>query len=124
MFIISYCSIVCLLLGSVIYRMMGVETIQTIQIIFLLMATEPDYQITLKSYDGLGLAYGILPSYYEPTRGLKNPFYTNLGYDIDLKYNYSTIAYVQLSAIMLYLVVKMVVICIYSHRADKEEMAK
>ena len=74
--------------------MIGVETIQTIQIIFLLLATDSDYQITLKGYDDLGLAYGILPSYYEPTRGMKNSYYTNLGYDIDIRYNYSTIAYI------------------------------
>lgn len=77
------------------------------------MATDPDYQIALKSYDELGLAYGILPSYYEPTRGVKNPFFTNLGYDIDLRYNCSTLAYIQLSVIILYLIIRLVMISVY-----------
>jgi hypothetical protein len=44
--------------------MIGVETIQTVQIILLLMATAPDYQIKFKHFDELGLAYGIFPSMY------------------------------------------------------------
>ena len=104
--IIGYCSFACLLLGSMIYKMIGVETIQTIQCVLIYLATSKEFQIDYQPFQSLNLALGVLPSSYELNRGVSDQFYTNLGYDINLKFNFSCIAYINSIIIMLYLFIR------------------
>jgi len=108
--IIGYCSFACLILGSMIYKLMGVETIQTIQCVLIYLATSKEFQIYYQSFQYLNLALGVLPSSYELNRGMSDQFYTNLGYDISLEYNFSSIAYLSLFIIMLYASSRLVVL--------------
>ncbi len=55
---------------------------------------------------------------------MKNHFYTNLGYDIDINYNYSTLAYVQLFAIAVYSLAKIVNAAIILRRKNLSEEIK
>ena len=62
--VVSYCAIACLFLGSMIYKMIGVETIQTIQCVLIYLATSKEFRIDFQPFQSLNLALGVLPNSY------------------------------------------------------------
>jgi hypothetical protein len=69
---ISCCAFICLFLGSIIYKMIGIETIQTIQCVLVYLATTEEFQVDYRHFQSLNLALGVLPSSYEFKRGMNN----------------------------------------------------
>ena len=92
-----------------IYKMIGVETIQTIQCVLIYLATSKEFQIDYQPFQSLNLALGVLPSSYELNRGVSDQFYTNLGYDINFKYHFVSIAYAISFVITLYASLRLIV---------------
>ena len=61
--IIGYFLVAVFALGSFCYKMIGVETIQTVQIILNIQATSLYYKTLFFNFKGLSIAYGQVSSF-------------------------------------------------------------
>lgn len=104
--IIGYILMVVFALGSICYKMMGVETVQTVQTVLNLQAGSLYYKTLFSNFKGLNIAYGQVSTFIPSNQSIKQSFYVNLGYKIDMNHNYAVLGLLNVGFIAAYLVLK------------------
>lgn len=104
--IIGYVLMAVFAVGSVCYKMIGVETIQTVQIILNLQAASLYYKTLFSNFKGLNIAYGQISSFLPSNQSIKEPFYVNLGYQFDMNHNYAVLGILNVGFIGGYIILK------------------
>ena len=104
--IIGYFLVAVFALGSFCYKMIGVETIQTVQIILNIQATSLYYKTLFFNFKGLSIAYGQVSSFIPSNQPIKQSFYVNLGYQLNMNHNYAILAILNVCFISAYIILK------------------
>lgn len=104
--IIGYVLIAVFALGSVCYKMIGVETVQSVQIVLNLQAASLYYKTLFSNFKGLSIAYGQVSSFIPSSQPIKQSFYVNLGYQFDINHNYAVLGILNVGFITVYVVLK------------------
>lgn len=103
--ILSLIALGFILLGSLAYQMIGVETIHTFQMSLLILGLSQNYHPYMSNFTELNYSLGLFNSHRTEIKGF---LYKNIAYSLDFDTNYLIIAIIQLSAIILYLFITLV----------------
>jgi hypothetical protein len=88
--------------------MIGVETIQTIQIIMSLQASTSYFNASFFNFKNLGFAYGQISTIFSAGQTIGNKFYSNLGYESNMNHNYLIFSFINGIIILVFLIVRII----------------
>jgi hypothetical protein len=99
--ILSLISLIVFVLGSLAYRMIGVETLYTIQITWIVQTTSKYYNSFFVNFEKLNLSYGQI-SHFTTGSNFVSSNFSKLGYRTDLNDNYLLLAIINGFTILLF----------------------
>ena len=101
--VLSYLSLVVFALGSISYKMVGVETLYTIQIARLLQVTSKYHNSFFAQFKALNLCYGQISSFFSGSSLSKTTF-GRLGFKLNFNDNFLILSVINGLAILSYVV--------------------
>jgi hypothetical protein len=101
--ILSYFSLGTFVLGSISYKLVGVETLYTIQIARLLQVTSKYHNSFFAQFKGLNLCYGQIPSFFSSS-SLSKTIFGRLGFKLNFNDNFMILSVINVLAIVSYVV--------------------
>ena len=99
--VLSYFSLGVFALGSISYKMVGVETLYTIQIARLLQVTSKYHNSFFAQFKALNLCYGQISSLFSGS-SLSRTSFARLGFKVSLKDNFMIFAIINGVSIVSY----------------------